>query len=239
MSGIKTIGQNVRFLSNLCWIWCPSLPPPKNIVVTDNCDDDAFVEEGSVDWGGGAYLKQRLAQELQNRNNMTTAQCINGDTGLVHPYLDAATMLVEEEKEYDDGVANFNTSRGGNDCSSTVHDDDYHLHHVLPSFASTFSLTKLFLELKYEIHHRYEVGKQSKTRLTSSINLLQNEKFNLETMALTHLRTLKRKCSPSYERHKDELLRKKSNDHGGGSLGDWKRREEGVLLSYRSSSPEK
>jgi len=49
MSGAKTVGQDVRFLSALCWIWCP-----------DNDENDKF-----------------------------NAECIDGDSGLLHPYTDS------------------------------------------------------------------------------------------------------------------------------------------------------
>ena len=74
MSGIQTVGQNVRFLSNLCWIWCPSI---SNVIENNHNSDSCNI----------VSLKQTMLKAQDN----ASAQCIDGETGLVHSYVKKVT----------------------------------------------------------------------------------------------------------------------------------------------------
>jgi len=140
MSGSKIIGQNIRFLSSLCWIWCP------------------------------------LENEY-GRQASQMAECIDGDTGLVHHFcMDNSTIQNIEEVKVTTGTS------------------------VNYSKVCTFSLTKLFLQLKDQMKWDNNASKHS-------------------LYSLKQLRASKRYFSPSYEMAKDVLLQEDK------SFCYWKRRE--------------
>ncbi len=58
MSGEKTVGQDVRFLSNLCWIWCP-----------DNDEDEKFNAE-CLDGDTGFIHAYNNASTTEETNSM-------------------------------------------------------------------------------------------------------------------------------------------------------------------------
>ena len=209
MSGAQTIGQNVRFLSTLCWIWCPFSP------------EDADSSGGASGNGRGDGSERSVP------NAQSTAQCIDGETGLVHPYLDTTAAMDDDE----DGESSPSDDPNRND--SDAHADDP-LSNPPPPYASTFSLTKSFLRISEDVGHRYGVRRPPPPPHQTAHGKVEvdgkaAERFDVEALSLVRLRALKRRCSPVYEMRKDDLLSRGGGRGRGGSFGFWRRREDGVL----------
>jgi len=224
MSGSKATGQDVRFLSNQCWIWW-SKPAKQHVGLHHKSDHNCeCADDGDFDW----------------------ADCIDGETGLkVMPW-----PCPVQPKTTDDG----SNGRGSSSTNSMEKEEASRVEHGSKegdnfshcSEASTLLFTKSFLALLMKMKHEKINGICNATNegeSTSSGTMTDEYRAatcmgndhkstsrgaapgatedhldELDNLSLKALRRIKQIVSPDYESAKDALL------HHNAVFRHWRRR---------------
>ncbi len=223
MSGSKVVGQDVRFLSNQCWIWWSK---PKS------CGDYCHTTNSCE------FVNNEDEYDLFDR-----AECIDGETGLKIMSSSPSTFDLQPRTN-DNNNNNDDNERSGN--QPNLEENEVTKIHFAGSSnsntfsysseASTFSFTKSFLDLitkmKHEkIHDIYNILNEIDNTNRISINdhtirssrssnrQEEQHKVKFHGFSLKALRRMKRILSPEYESAKDALL------HHNAVFRHWRRRE--------------
>jgi len=197
MSGSRTIGQDVRFQSDMCWIWWP----------------DRRNTRKQQQHKLGAAKHHDLSPQTNNNDDdddtlSGTSQCINGKTGFI--YETSSDNEEETEKKDEDEMM--------------IDDDQNHpSKHEKCSEACTASFMNLYLEILHCHKRNNETNcneEDDDTILVQQQQQQQEEErhYDCHEWSLLNIRALKRMVSPEYEYAKDQLLTKHV------VFREWKRR---------------
>ena len=202
MTGDRTVGQDVRFNSSLCWAWWPN---------RQNKSNNFFSKE--------KHIVENVMDSINSNTNLSTsifgeniAECINGNTGYALSYKqktdktspDATPLSDSKEMPKLENIL---------DASSLFHDEYI-------SDISTISLLQLYNEILSSrssyISFENPSSPSSNSKKQNVMNLEQrNEnqtRKNIIPTNLLHPKTLsdirlrKRMISPKYETAKDHFL---------------------------------